>query len=157
METREYRTIDKSAWAPGPWGAEPDKKQWQDRATGYPCLIHRGPSGALCGYVGVAEGHPSFKKDYDDVSVNVHGGLTYSDMCQPGEDESHGICHVPAAGEPDHVWWLGFDCAHYGDQCPAHTMTSSIMGAGFYRDLAYVEDQCARLAAQLKAMEGMAV
>lgn len=48
MDTREYRTIDKSD---GEWKDEPDKIQWQDEATGFPCLIVRGPSGALCGYV----------------------------------------------------------------------------------------------------------
>lgn len=33
----------------------------------------------------------------------VHGGLTYSDRCHDD------ICHVPAPGEPDDVWWFGFD------------------------------------------------
>ena len=57
METIEYRTMDKSVWGPGPWQNEPDKRQWQDEATGLPCLIVRNSMGALCGYVGVSEGH----------------------------------------------------------------------------------------------------
>src|SRR5688572_7588915 len=115
METREYRTMDKATWPPGPWQHEPDKAQWQDPATGLPCLIVRNSSGALCGYVGVSKGHPLFEVGYqgaDDYDLSCHGGLTYSEHCQPSTDEALGICHVPAPGEPDHVWWFGFDCAH---------------------------------------------
>jgi hypothetical protein len=47
---REYRTIDKSAWGPGPWTDEPDKVQWTDTATGLPCLAKRNPRGGhWCG------------------------------------------------------------------------------------------------------------
>lgn len=60
METKEYRTVDKAGWGDGLWQNEPDKMQWQDEATGLPCLIVRGPVGALCGYVGVDERHPAF-------------------------------------------------------------------------------------------------
>ena len=49
------------------WLNEPDKANWIDEATGLDCMIHRGQSGALCGYVGVPESHPSFEKDYHDV------------------------------------------------------------------------------------------
>jgi hypothetical protein len=45
MDTIEYRTIDKSQWGPGPWQDEPDKKQWQDEATGLPCLEGFAPFG----------------------------------------------------------------------------------------------------------------
>ena len=63
MKTMEYRTIDKSTWGEGEWQNEPDKKQWQDEETNYPCLIVRSPvSGSLCGYVGVSEGHALFGK-----------------------------------------------------------------------------------------------
>lgn len=81
METIEYRTIDKSGWGNGAWVAEPDKKQWKDPTTGLPCLIVRNPVGALCGYVGVPNGHPAYGKDYDDVEVDVHGGLTFAHRC----------------------------------------------------------------------------
>lgn len=81
MQAIEYRTVDKSEWLDGPWKYEPDKKQWRDEATGLPCLIVRGPSGSLCGYVGVPPTHPAYGKQYDDVSVEVHGGLTFADKC----------------------------------------------------------------------------
>jgi len=150
MKTIEYTTVDKSKYPTrGAWDNEPDKKQWQDEETGLACLIHRGPVGALCGYVGVPEGHPYFKKSYNDIDhLEVHYGLTYSGLCQPGTDESKGICHLPDEGEPDHVWWLGFDCAHSDDFCPsyqkeAHSIYSS------YKDIPFVESECRGLAKQL--------
>lgn len=79
METIEYRNVvDKSSWPRGPWDDEPDKKQWRDPASGLPCLIVRGPSGSLCGYVAVGPDHPAYGKGYDDVDVTVHGGLTFA-------------------------------------------------------------------------------
>lgn len=160
----EYRTVDKSGWPRGPWDDEPDKAQWRDQATGLPCLIHRGPSGALCGYVGVAADHPWHGHDYRDdrlFAVEVHGGLTFSDGCQHGDDPSTGICHVPEPGEPDDVWWFGFDCAHFGDMSgmawrtsdPESSFLHSIaLSDGYrYRDVAYVRSECARLAAQIAA------
>jgi hypothetical protein len=170
MQTKEYRTVDKSSWGPGPWLDEPDKMQWKDEATGLPCLIVRGPAGALCGYVGVAEGHPWHGKSYGDAigacnedcdpengyhsmhridsDIDVHGGLTFSDACADTTDESRHICHVPDPGEPDHVWWFGFDCAHYRDFCPGRE-ASSLFNDGDYRDVPYVRGQVQNLARQL--------
>lgn len=163
METKQWTFVDKSKWSRGKWDGEPDKMQWTDEATGLPCLIHRGPSGALCGYVGVAEGHPAFGLEYDSVRVkapedsddeypDVHGGLTFSDFCSPEvTDEGRGICHVAGPGEPDRVWWLGFDCAHGWDFCPSYASARELRSDETYRDLAYVQWQCRKLAAQLAA------
>ena len=158
METKEYRTIDKSTWGAGPWQDEPDKMQFPDPESGLPCLIVRNPQGALCGYVGVSEGHHYYKKDGYEFDLSVHGGITFTSMCSPGDDESHGICHTPGPGEPDHVWWLGFDCAHAWDVCPK--MNADLRAAGLhhygadnddvYRDIAYVKSQIASLAKQLQ-------
>ena len=153
METKEYRTIDKTDWLRGEWDTEPDKAQFTDEKTGLPCLIVRALSGALCGYVGVPEGHPYFGKNFYDVyditqELEVHGGLTFSDFCAHSPDESRGICHVPAPGEPDRVWWLGFDCAHGGDAIPAyHHKIKDYMN--IYRSFAYVKRQCEKLAQQI--------
>lgn len=185
MQTLEYRTADKTTWGAGPWQDEPDKKQWRDEATGLPCLIVRNRLGALCGYVGVTKDHPWHGKDYgqcvdpsrhrdheggDDGwhyactpegTVEVHGGLTFAAGCGHGEDESEGICHVPEAGEPDDVWWFGFDCSHSGDESPAMNARSRAIGTlrdgGFgggeaYRAFAYVEQQIASLAKQIVAV-----
>ena len=166
METIEHHTFDKSKWDKGPWTKEPDKIQFADPETGMPCLIVRNYSGALCGYVGVAEGHLAFEQSYEEPDVNVHGGLTFAGFCREGAEE-HGICHVPGPGEPDRIWWLGFDCAHAGDYMPQ--TTASLRESGFfekhpesvafhkppyerYRTVAYVKKQCAKLANQLEAM-----
>ncbi len=166
MKTLEYRYRDRSGWPSGPWDDEPDKIQFADESTGLPCLIVRNPSGVLCGYVGVAEGHPWFANDYGscadecgdwlcdhrpESAVDVHGGLTFADFCAES-DKERGICHVPDPGEPDRVWWFGFDCAHSQDVSPLlrHGLTFE---AAVYRTVDYVKGECARLAAQLKTRE----
>lgn len=154
MKTKTYTTIDRDAlgWPCGPWDDEPDKMQWQDDATGLPCLAVRQPkTGHWCGYVGVPPGHPLHGKQFDDgaVDFHVHGGITYTDSCQPEEDESKGICHTPDPGEPDHVWWFGFDCAHAGDLSPLTAKLLTRFIHEEYRPLSYVQNECASLARQL--------
>jgi hypothetical protein len=134
-ETRQAMTTS------GPWDEEVDKVQWQDPATGLPCLINRGPSGSLCGYVGVDMKHPFYGVSYNqecadchdreddgtyhycehkpESMLNVHGGLTYSGFCNPAEGDQ-GICHIVEEGEDDKIYWHGFDTAHGGDLCPGH-------------------------------------
>lgn len=154
METLEWRWIGadkekKEGWPSGPWLEEPDKRQWQDPETGLPCLIVRNPIGALCGYVGVAEGHPLFGLDYMRVYVNVHGGLTFSGACQESSPAESSICHVVAGDEK--VWWLGFDTAHLGDLIPG--MPNHRWWDEYYRDLRYVEMQVKSLAKQIAKKE----
>ena len=152
MKTLEWTTVDKRAWGEGPWQNEPDKRQWQDEETGLPCLINRGPSGALCGYVGVLPTHIAYGRDYYEVDVNVHGGLTFADRCQPNATEESGICHIVESGEPDNVWWLGFDCSHGGDVMPAYKKDMKIRN-WHYRDITYVTSECKSLAKQLSEMD----
>ena len=131
----------------GPWDGEPDKAQWIDEATGFDCLMVRNQFGALCGYVGLPPDHPLHGQDYNDVDAHVHGGLTFAGPCMEGAPEDQGVCHVPEAGRPDKVWWLGFDCAHAGDWAP----DLSRYGNDTYRTFDYVQHQCAVLAGQLAA------
>lgn len=159
MEGKTWTTADKRSWGPGPWQDEPDKEQYTDEATGLPCLVKRNRSGSLCGYVGVSESHPWFGKGYGEIDAEVHGGLTFSDFCQEG-DEAHTICHIPGPGEPDRVWWLGFDCAHHMDLSPAMSARSAELGFSrasapcgeTYRTVGYVKAECAGLAAQIAAV-----
>lgn len=151
MERKEYRNIrDRSRYPNGPWDDEPDKIQWPDEATGLPCLIVRAPLSALCGYVGVPRNHPAYEMGYNEVEVDVHGGLSFASKCSEGEEEGT-ICHVVEPGEPDDVWWLGFDCGHAFDLVPT-AQHPSLRMKQTYRDVAYVTEQCRQLAAQLKAM-----
>jgi hypothetical protein len=151
---REWSHIDKSTWPAGPWQSEPDKIQWVDPATGLDALMVRHESyGHWCGYVGVAEGHPAFGKGYDAVDAEVHGGLTFADACQEDAAEGHGVCHIPEPGRPEHIWWLGFDCAHAYDLSPAPRGLARLFGdSSTYRDRAYVEAEIADLARQLAAL-----
>jgi len=52
-------------------------------------------------YIEIPEGHKLFGKHYDDIYINVHGGLTYS------EDDLLGI--------KSKSWFIGWDYAHAGD------------------------------------------
>lgn len=139
---------EKNTWPDGPWMTEPDTLDWVDEATDMDCKIVRNAIGALCGYVAVPPGHPAHGKDYDDVGVTVHGGLTYARPCQEGGE----VCHVPRPGYPDDVWWLGFDCAHYMDYCPGMDRYGE-KDHRRYRDIEYVQVECAELALQLKEMQ----
>lgn len=156
MEEKTSTTIDREErqWPSGPWDGEPDRVQWPDAATGLPCLALRHPYfGHWCGYVGIDRGHPLHGRSHDgDLALAVHGGLTFFGPCDGGV----GICHVPALGEPEHVWWLGFDCAHYQDYSPNNARLAAERGYPFtirpdevYRTLDYVRQQCASLARQL--------
>lgn len=170
METKSWTTTDKSDWEDGPWQDEPDKIQWTDEATGLPCLAVRNEGGAWCGYVGMTKGHPWYEANPFEIDLphGVHGGLNFATFCQDTGDESQGICHIPGPGEPDHVYWLGFDCGHAWDKKPGNDallrrvaphleemrqeLSVGIL-AETYRDLAYVQDQCRHLAHQIHNKE----
>ena len=145
METLEYKTHDRTRWSSGEWDNEPDKIQWQDPITKFPCLIVRNGEGAWCGYVGVPQGHPAYGVDYNDVDADVHCGLTYSNKCQ-GRPKEESVCHIPGVGETDDVWWLGFDCMHGWDNYPA---LPPKLASGVYRNQEYVTQQVTSLATQL--------
>lgn len=178
--------MDRTGWDDGPWMREPDKVQWQDLATGLPCLAVRSPMGCWCGYVAVLPGHPWYQcphgarlasdpNDWEhtiDGVIDVHGGLTFSDFCMPLDgpgDEARRVCHVPGPGEPDRVWWFGFDCGHFMDVSPGLDarmretgMRESALAAygrlqDTYRTLDYVRREVTSLAWQLNALSPRAI
>lgn len=152
-ETRIVRPdLEKDRWGPGPWQTEPDRVEFEH--AGLPCLALRNHFGVWCGYAAVPPGHPFHGKDYNDVDdVDVHGGLTYASLC------ADAICHVPKPGEPENVWWFGFDCGHSFDLMPGMAAFRRTPGFGLlgdepdlhatYRDLAYVQTEIRRLAEHL--------
>lgn len=148
----------REGWRSGPWDDDPDKVQWKDEATGLPCLAKRhASSGHWCGYVGVDPSHPWYGKCYSDLpdyGPDVHGGLTFADECQEGPPEQT-VCHIPEPGEPEHLWWFGFDCHHAWDLSPQDEVSSEKYGyslrGGTYKPLQFVKNQCAKLAAQVAA------
>ncbi len=148
MSDMKNKPIDRSGFGPGPWDGEPDRV---DLVTeeGFPGLILRNSMGGLCGYLAVPPGHPWHGKDYQDIGAYCHGGLTYSGECRGN------ICHVPQPGEPDDVWWVGFDCVHSMDVVPSHNKlfpgeAYAITGSR-YRDVGYVTREIESLARQAKA------
>ena len=64
-------------------------------------LIVRGPC-ALCAYIGIPEDHPLAGKSYDDIPLDVHGGLTFADK---GDGKMR----------PAGMYWYGWDYGHSGD------------------------------------------
>jgi hypothetical protein len=140
-------------YGPGPWCDEPDRVEFE--AHGLPCLLRRNDLGAWCGYAAVPPGHPLHGQRYDCPDLDAHGGITFAGPCH-GE-----ICHVPRPGQPDNVWWFGFDCAHCFDLVPGMEKLLKesreqlgLSGHRFrseYRDLAYVTEQTESLAEQLAA------
>ena len=152
---RRQTVFKKAAWPQGPWDDEPDRIAWRDSETGRHCLMKRNGYGAWCGYVGVEPGHPLYKKGYDVKGVymlDVHGGITYADECDERRDENGceiGICHTPPPGEPDAIWWLGFDCNHGCDDAPGNDFFDGTSRLEAYRDVEYVKNEVRQLARQL--------
>lgn len=159
-----------------------DKLAWKDEATGFECIIIRDTrDGYLRGFVGVDPTHPLYGFEHEaipaELDIEVHGGITYSAMCQRGPSpasrlvqEARSVCHVqirPAIYDPvvnatdhrpphDDAWWFGFDCNQLYDRVPGKVgdtarFLSAETGTTF-RDEAYVYDQVVDLAAQLRAI-----
>ncbi len=146
--------VDKSGWLDGPWKNEPDRVEWRS-PTGFVCLIVRAYDGEfiigghLCGYVGVPPGHPWHGRSHHEIVAAVHGGVDYAEACQGV------ICHVPQAGEPEELWWVGFDCAHFADFSPGsetwmcqHIPDRKARTFGVYKDVAWVTAETEYLAEQ---------
>lgn len=124
---------------------------------GYKCVITGNHLGHRCGYVGIPEGHVLFDKDYDNIDVDVHGGLTYSNfrMDTPHFDAT--------------LWWIGFDCGHYDDgrdlelvrELGAPMEYEMVMELekiypteGIVKTTAYVEHELYNLVQQIKDYKG---
>lgn len=114
------------------------EKQWTT-AAGYEAEVLAQPMGHRCGYVTVPEGHTCADKDYDELRVDVHGGLTYG-----------------------HGRKFGFDCAHWDDaKDPAlmsdeyrkiHEKWPRLGEVGTIKTLEFCVAECESLAAQLKEL-----
>ena len=130
------------------WMQEPNREEWEHQ--GYMCQIVRHPqAGHLCGYVGIPEGHPWFKKDYSDIDADVHGGLTYAAYGHDESESDKGYYKQLTDSKGRKLWWIGFDCNHYGDMAPYGVSIFE----GNYRNMFYVHGQTNRLAAQAQGAE----
>lgn len=175
-----HGVVKRDGWEAGPWDDEADRVEWVDEATGYPCLIIRHQEdGNLCGYTAVPPGHPLHGVSYDgadNVPYGDYPGINYARACVTMEDipAPYGhlytpdmlVCHVPAPGEPDDVWWFGFDCGHGHDVQPGKEARTRVLEAKFswpaltplrapwatYRGVPLVTEMVGRLAADLKEL-----
>lgn len=104
---------------------------------GFQCRIQRVGipySGHLCGYVVIPKGHTLYKMNYDDIEARydydlpAHGGLTFSDFV-------------------NNEFWVGFDCAHFGDLSPMYLEGFEIYKNDFdnYKDMTFVENNLKKI------------
>lgn len=71
----------------------------------YRCVIIGMYLGHRCGYIGIPKDNKFYGLMYDDVDIDVHGGLTYASS----------DCNSEYPVKTTDTWWIGFDCAHFGD------------------------------------------
>jgi hypothetical protein len=130
---------------------EGDFEEWVDPYSNYLCRISRMLQFQTWnGYVRIPHTHPCFAQDYDDVDVNVHGGLSYGHYQFP----NHG--HDYSEETDKNYYWFGFDTAHAWDRQPRIIIHfPSPWGKNdVYRDKDYIIKEVTSLAKQLKDMEG---
>ncbi len=71
--------------------------------NGIRCIVLRGPA-SLCAYLGIPKNHPLANKNYNDLPLDVHCGLTFGKL---GDGK-----YLPKG-----LYWYGWDYAHLGDYC----------------------------------------
>lgn len=111
--THLYTSEEKlSWWDYGEWVEEPDIVNFVHQ--GMKCRIIRVViqepcgkkinmfGGYLNGYTCIPKDHPCYGKDYDEIDIEIHGGLTF------GEYDADCGLH-----------WIGFDSSHSGDYVPS--------------------------------------
>jgi hypothetical protein len=157
------------------WLSEPNELSWTDEKTGYAChIVRNGAVGHLCGYVHIPEGHPLHGIEYSAALPDFLAPL--KDVVLEGEIGNRGVMDVfclalggdftvgllfnvhggiTFSGVPcgqDAGFWYGFDCGHCDDLSPR--MGGFGLTRGTYRNIAYVQAECASLAKQLKQVAG---
>ena len=98
----------KTALVENTWLRSPEKTDWirDDR----PEPRFKIDCGWGNGYVLIPEGHPLHGTHYDNIDVDVHGGLTFSELVT---EEMLEIFNLEK--EDIGKWCVGFDTAHYQD------------------------------------------
>lgn len=128
----------------------------------FPCVVVMQDMGFRCGYVGLKEGNAYYGKHYDDIPVDCHGGLTYSEGFLPVLEDSW---------DNKDLWWIGFDTGHLGDgydldaairlfkEYPETVQSikafrkvrqgSPLLDRGAVRTLEYCKNECLRIISQV--------
>lgn len=87
---------------------------WDEQQGDARFIVMRGPA-SLCAYVGVPSDHPLSHRNYDDVELECHGGLTWG-------KEGKGY-------HPEGWYWYGWDYGHAGDACLWDSETLARLGS----------------------------
>lgn len=104
----------------------------------FTCVIARHSSlFHYCGYVALPKGHKFYGKEGEEIDIEVHGGISYSD---------YGLKHLIGSVFFDY-WWIGFDCGHFGDLLPNIHMP--LLNGSEYRDFEFVKNEIQKMCDQL--------
>ncbi len=126
-----------------PWLSEPGS--WLHiEDDGLVQAAARGGGGAWCGYLGIPK---SMAYDHT-VNVRVHGGLSYEGAESPRYLPATDILAMAVSGHEMPVFWIGFDCSHFGDLVPEYSWSE-----GTYRDLKFVQLEIQRMVRQVRGMK----
>ena len=115
----------------------------------YKYFIHRHePLGHLCGYVKINSDHKYYSKDYFDMDIECHGGLTHGEFCLDLwmiEDRTEKYKQIEKYKDliekSTKSFYIGFDCNHLDD--------FSLYNDGEYRDMDYVLNEIKSIIDQL--------
>lgn len=80
---------------------------------GIPYIVFQNPTlGFFCGYIRIPDTH-SWQAivDYNDIPLEVHGGVTFADRITKDDDRFKGQPFTSG-------YWVGWDYAHLGDAMP---------------------------------------
>lgn len=129
-----------------PWLSEPDSWLQLDD-DGLVRAAARGGDGAWCGYLGLPL---AMALAYDHAKgVRVHGGMTYEGTESPGSLTTAVFMALSVSEREMPVFWIGFDCSHFGDLVPEHGWGEG----GVYRDLEFVRGEIQRMVDQVRGLE----
>lgn len=107
----------------------------------YLCCILRMPwSGTLNGYVALTKQNSYFGKNYNDIDIDCHFGLTYSRY------------HLSSIEDNifNNVWWIGFDTLHCDDLQPyIYDLESKYQDNRTYKDFDFVKNECIKIVDQI--------
>ena len=85
-------TCSKEHLPQGPWTEDIEKypeRVYEFPSNGYACKIVRQKGWNWNGYITLPLTHPDYGKNYNDIDVHVHGGLTFSENGRFGFDCAH--------------------------------------------------------------------
>jgi hypothetical protein len=119
-DIHQYTSDDKLKWwGYGEWVEEPDIIIFNYK--GFDCKVIRVAAkeifseelsvfgGHFCGYIKIPPEHPFYHKSFDDVDLDIYGGLTINAISQ---DDEH---------------WIAFDCCNCNDVVPSEKIKKFII------------------------------